>query len=151
MIRDSDKKGLSTVVTTLIIILLVFVAIGIVWVVVRNVVTQGSTQIDVGAKCISSSVKATSVDCATPTACDVQLKRDLGNDDIGGVYLVFYDSLGNAGSPVAVSGDIATLGSKTASSINSGLTTPDKVEVTVYFLDDSGNEQLCSSPSTFSF
>ena len=37
----SNKKGLSTVVTTLIIILLVLVAIGIVWVVIRGVIESG--------------------------------------------------------------------------------------------------------------
>lgn len=35
-----NKKGLDAVVTTLIIILLVLVAVGIIWVVARNVVQQ---------------------------------------------------------------------------------------------------------------
>jgi flagellin-like protein len=47
-----EKKGLSAVVTTLIIILLVLVAVGIIWVVVRNVVEEGGSTIDLSVKCL---------------------------------------------------------------------------------------------------
>ena len=43
-----QKRGLSGIVATLLIILLVIVAVGIVWVVVRNVVQEGSEQISFG-------------------------------------------------------------------------------------------------------
>jgi hypothetical protein len=155
MKNNFNKKGLSTVVTTLIIILLVLVAIGIVWVVVRNVIEQGTGQIDIGVKCINNVVKATSVDCTDPASCTVNLKRDTGNDEIGGVKLVF--SEGDTGGNAE---DISTstypalntvLSTTPLTGLNSGFTNPDKIEVTVYFLDDSGNEKLCPSPSRFSF
>jgi hypothetical protein len=155
MKNNFNKKGLSTVVTTLIIILLVIVAIGIVWVVVRNVIEQGTGQIDIGVKCINNVVKATSVDCTNPASCTVTLKRDTGDDEIGGVKLVF--SEGATGGNVE---DISAstypnlniaLNTITATGLNSGFTTPDKVEVTVYFLDDSESEKLCSLTSQFSF
>ena len=60
-----DKRGLDAVVTTLIIILLVLVAVGIIWVVVRNVVQQGSEQIDISSKCLSVDVQAVSVTALT--------------------------------------------------------------------------------------
>src|SRR3990167_792910 len=53
-----DKRGLDAVVTTLLIILLVLVAVGIIWVVVRNVVQQGSEQIDINARCLSVDLQA---------------------------------------------------------------------------------------------
>ena len=40
-----NKRGLSAVVTTLMIILLVLVAIGIIWIVIRNVITSGTEEI----------------------------------------------------------------------------------------------------------
>ena len=40
------KRGLSTIVATLIIILLVLVATGIIWVVVRNDIKGNAEQID---------------------------------------------------------------------------------------------------------
>ena len=58
----THKKGLSTVITTLIIILLVLVAVGIIWVVVRNTVEEGVSQIDFGSECLKVDVKATAVE-----------------------------------------------------------------------------------------
>ena len=42
MLKRSDKRGLSTIVSTLLIILLVLVAIGIVWVVMKDIITNQS-------------------------------------------------------------------------------------------------------------
>lgn len=52
-----NKKGLSDIVATLIIILLVIVAAGIIWGVVRNVVQQGADQIEAGQRCFSISLE----------------------------------------------------------------------------------------------
>ena len=52
-----NKKGLSTVVTTLIVILLVLVAIAIIWVVIRNVIESGAGQIDVRSTCLGIDLK----------------------------------------------------------------------------------------------
>ncbi len=155
MINNFNKKGLSTVVTTLIIILLVFVAIGIVWVVVKDVIEEGAAQIDIGAKCIQNTMKVLSVGCDTPSACNVTLKRNTGEDEIGGVKLVF--SEGDAGGNVIrISKDNypslnTVLGTTIITPVASGFTTPDKIDVTIYFLDDSEEEKLCPSPTSFNF
>ena len=146
-----NKKGLSTIVTTLIIILLVLVAIGIVWVVVRGVIEEGTSEIDIKVKCIDVNVKATVVDCTNPAACSVTLERGAGGDVIGGAMLVFYEENTAMATPYDSEGDISALGSKTVTPIDSGLTTPDRIEVTAYFTDDQGNDQLCSQATTFSF
>ena len=44
----SSTKGLSDVVTTLVIILISLVAIGVVWVVIQNVIQKGSEQVELG-------------------------------------------------------------------------------------------------------
>jgi len=56
-----NTKGLSTVVTTLIIILLVLVAIGIIWGVVNNLLGKSSGTIEISTKCLDVNVKATKV------------------------------------------------------------------------------------------
>ncbi len=56
-------KGLSTIVATLIIILLVLVAVGIIWVVVRNVIEGGAQQIQGSNDCLAVEVKPTKVLC----------------------------------------------------------------------------------------
>jgi hypothetical protein len=81
-----NKKGLSTVVTTLIIILLVLVAVGIIWIVVRGVIEQGADQVDVSSACPLIDVRIIGNGTCTSTTCTVNLERKAGGDTFGGVY-----------------------------------------------------------------
>lgn len=138
-----QKRGLSAIVTTLLVIVLVLVATGIVWGVVRNIVKNSSGNVGTGTRCLNIDVSPVAINCGNPAACVVNLQRT-GSDDgeIGGVKLVFYEGTSNSGV-IDVSGDIASLVGKTTTE-NSNLDAPDKLEVTVYLEDESGNEQLCS-------
>ena len=80
-----NKKGLSAVVTTLIIILLVLVAVGIIWVVIQNVVTEGSEQVKSGASCIGVQVNIKSATCTDGDTCTVVVERLSGGVDVDGV------------------------------------------------------------------
>jgi len=53
-----EKRGMSVVITTLLIILLVFVALGIVWIVVRNVIQGGAEQAELAQKCMLINIEA---------------------------------------------------------------------------------------------
>ena len=147
----NNKKGLSTVVTTLIIILLVLVAIGIIWIVVRGVIETGAKSADYAVKCLQVDVRATAVNCTDPEACNITINRKSGGEEIGGVKLIFYDSnVGTTSGVIDVPGNIPALITTTKTGINSTLITPDKVDVTVYFTDESGEDQLCSQTNPFS-
>jgi len=145
----NNKKGLSTIVATLLIILLTLVAVGIVWVVVRGVVQNASGNVDIEAKCLQANIIATNVDNTSATSFDVTLSRQGGGDEIGGVKLVFMNDSETVTYVADISGNIAPLATVTKNvMINetyTTLTNPSSVEVVAYFLDDSGNEQLCSS------
>ena len=52
-----QKRGLSTVVTTLILILLVLVAIGIVWVVIKNVLSEGAEEVSLDKFTVDLEIK----------------------------------------------------------------------------------------------
>lgn len=150
-----NKKGLSTVVTTLIIILLVLVAIGIVWVVVRGVVEQSTTSIDYKTKCLILDVRAIAVinNPVGSTTYDVTLKRTSGGEDIGGVKMVFFSDT-ESSSVIDSAGNIAILATVTRPGIDAGTDVADaanKVEVTPYFIDESGEEQLCGQTASFTF
>lgn len=145
------KQGLSAVVTTLIIILLVLVAVGIIWMVVGGMVEEGAQQVDIQSKCLTADVRATAASCAeNPVGpgtweCDVTLERKAGtgSDDIAGVMLVFSNTAGS-GSAVDAAGNIEVLGTKSLTNQLAGTTgTPDKVEVSVYFKDSAGETQIC--------
>ena len=164
----SNKRGLSTVVTTLIIILLVLVAIGIIWIVVRGVIETGTETADYAVKCLAVDVRANAVSCclyngtacnasATFSYCNVTLERKAGGDPIGGVKMVFHNTTTADSSAVLDSVDLGIpngidpLTVETTDFINTTLTGTDKLVVTVYFLDESGEDQICSTQNPFSF
>ena len=138
------------VITTLILILLVLVAVGIVWVVVKKVIEDGAEQIDLSTKCLDIDVKATKVECVL-SVCNATITRRSGGEDIAGIKLIFSESGGENNFIHSVPGNIVSLASKTETDIDTGLTTPNKVEVVVYFEDDSGKEQLCQITTKFNF
>jgi hypothetical protein len=148
---------LSTVVTTLIIILLVLVAVGIIWVVIRGVIEQGTVSADYSVKCLSVDVRVVNVSGCSgggPINCNVTISRNSGGETISGVKLVFYDDQmqdqENLSFLVDSPGNIDPL--ITATRIVSGIdieSSPEKVEIIPYFKDDSGNEQVCSQKQAF--
>ncbi len=143
------KRGLSTVVTTLIIILLVLVAIGIIWVVIKDVIEEGTGQISLYTKCIETDVRAETVDCTDPANCLVTLTRKGQGDEIGGVMLVFKND-NDASSVKDIQGNIDSLTSVTVT-VDSEVSSANKVEATVYFKDEQGNNKLCTQTNSYSF
>ena len=154
MIYLQNKKGLSAIIITLIMIVLSLVAVGIIWVIVNNVLTQGTEDISSGSRCLDVSVRATKLVEGTPAAgvggaYNLTLSRDAKGDAINGVKVVLLNSTGNS---VVINNlmSISPLETKTlglGSVQTGGTTNANKVEVTPYFLDDSGNEKLCSTQS----
>ncbi len=149
-----NKRGMSTIVITIIMIVLVLAAISVVWFIVTGILEEGASDVSLGTKCLDINLVATKMIC-TDTDCDVTVNRKAGGEDIGGFKLIFSNSVSsNVGTTVEdVLGNIPELGTKTASTVAHGLTgeQPDTVEVAVYFTDDSGNEQICGQTKTFKF
>jgi len=146
-------NGLSTIVSTLIIILLVFVAIGLLWVVVRNFIQGGTDSINLSSKCVDITVSPTNVGhnaTASANLYNVTLLRNGGTGDIGGVKLVFESSLGDANFLYDVSGNIIPLGIETVP-VTVDLANPNKVSAVVYFVDSKGNKQYCQNSEELSF
>lgn len=137
------KQGISTVIVTLIMIVIVLGAVTVIWVVVRDIIGEGAEQVSLGSKCLAVDIRATKLEC-TDDVCGVTVERSPGGDAIGGIKLIFTNSTGDSNYVHDVSGDIALLETKTVSSITTGIGNANKVEVAVYFLDASGNEELCS-------
>ena len=150
------KRGLSTIVVTLIIILISLVAVGIVWVVVRNLINSGTQGVEVSSKCLNINVEATAVNCSSVGSsriCDVALKRTgTGSDAIAGVKLVFKNTTaGTSSLLVNVAGNIEPLVGKIQTGINTTLSGANRVEVTAFFKDASGNDQICQQTNPLGF
>ncbi len=85
-----DKKGLSTIVITLIIILISLVAIGIIWLVVRNIIQVGTNQIALGQFTLDVKIKDFAVDTSSNNV-SLTLKRSSGGGEISGIKFIFSD------------------------------------------------------------
>jgi len=155
----TNKKGLSTIVATLLIILLTLVAVGIIWVVVRNVVKGGTEQVDIDAKCLHAGVVANAVNLVTlyedeNRTYTVTLTREgTGSDELGGVRIVFKNALATQSQVFDVPGNIRALETITTNLDDANVTITDPASVTVYsyFLDASGNPKICSTSNTKTF
>ncbi|MFA4952710.1 MAG: archaellin/type IV pilin N-terminal domain-containing protein [Candidatus Pacearchaeota archaeon] len=142
----TNKKGLSTVVTTLILILLVLVAIGIVWVVVRGLIGTTESQIDIQKKCIGIDLEITSASCIqdvglTTYTCRAKVGKS-GGETPSGILASFSDATQTVGS-----GRITTGISLTNNIQATGVTAnPNKITVAAYFTDpnDATKESFCS-------
>lgn len=145
-------RGLSTVVATLIIILLVFVAIGLLWTVVRNFVQGGSDSIDLGSKCVDIVVTPTKVvhNSSQSNIYNVTLLRNSGTGEIGGVKLVFTGENSDANFVQDIPGDISVLSVKTVP-VAVDISDPNNVQAVVYFIDKSGNIQYCQNSEEYNF
>jgi hypothetical protein len=149
-----NKKGMSTVVVTIIMIVLVLAAVGVIWIIVQGILEEGTSDVSLGVKCLKVNLVATKMICSGET-CDVTINRKAGGEDIEGIKLIFSNSdSGNVGTTVEdVPGNILELGTITTSGMAHGLTgeQPDTVEVAVYFIDEGEREQICSQTKKFNF
>lgn len=151
----NDTRGLSAVITTLIIILLVLVAVGIVWVVVNNLLKGGAETIDLAGKCTAVDLSATALTCENASiinwSCNVTYERGAGGDDIDGMKIVLTNGITSFTEDVE--GNVVPLGPNTETDIDTEIPIdedkPNSVQLAAYFDDASGNAQLCNPTSAF--
>lgn len=145
----NNKRGLSAVIVTLLLVMLSIVLVGIVFVVVNNVVSSGTSQVSSGAKCLSSGVEVTAATCnQAGTDCNVTVQRTSGSDKIDGVTLVFYNAAQDS-NVNNTAGNIQTPAAKRILNINASVSNITKIDAAAYFLDKSGAVGPCSTTSEF--
>jgi flagellin-like protein len=144
-----NKKGISSIIATLILILLTIVLIGIVWVVVSGIVTNSTKQVNSGAQCFNSGIQITSASCTKAgNNCNVTVQRTIGTDAIGGVRIVFINAAGTSAIN-DTTGDISALGSAQAQNWNPAVSNVTEIDAAVYFTDASQVKNVCSGVVKF--
>jgi len=83
-----EKKGLSMVITTLIMVLLVLVAIGIVWVVIKNMISESVDEVSLGK--ITIDLKIENVDIKEGNI-RINVKRNAGTGNLTGIKFIISD------------------------------------------------------------
>jgi len=85
-----NKRGLSLIITTLILIVLALVAVGIIWFVVKNVISGGTKGIAIGKFIVDAEIKNVDIDNSTNNV-SLTVKRKPGIGNISGIKFIFYD------------------------------------------------------------
>ena len=82
---------MSTIVATLLIIMLTLVAVGIIWVVVRNVIQGGAEQVSLGKFTLNLEIKNVVMDPVNLNKINVTVKRNVGDGEIAGLKFIIDD------------------------------------------------------------
>ena len=86
----NSKRSLSEIATSLIIILLVLVAIGIIWVVTKNIISRTSEQITIDP--LTNNIKIDEAKVGLLTA-NIKLTRTQGNANLTSLQFVFSEGI----------------------------------------------------------
>jgi uncharacterized protein (TIGR02145 family) len=81
----SDKRGLSTIVATLIIILLVLVSVAVIWIVVKELILNNSEKVSLGSITLNLDIKKAKIEC---DQVYVTVKRNVGEGDFIGLQFI---------------------------------------------------------------
>lgn len=153
-----DKRGLSAIIVTLILILLAIVAVGVVWVVVNNVLERGEERVNLGATCLEVDVSVSVASCADDPdsldevdKCTVTYGRTASGDEIGGITLVFSNNTDS--NPFDISGNVAPLvtQTKTIPAADTEIVGVNKIGIASYLVDSAGNKQQTCNVQEFEF
>jgi hypothetical protein len=128
------------------------VAVGIIWGVVNNLLGKSKDTIESSTKCLDLEVRATKVVQGSDGDYNITVQRTSSGDDES-VYakLVLYSATNNS-AVLDWSAALNPLDMKTTEFLGTGVANATKVDVTVYYLDENGNEKLCpSGTNSFKF
>jgi len=149
------KRGMSAVITTLIIILLVIVALGIIWIVIRNVIQGSVEQVELAQKCRTINLEAKKMeDKGGGTSYDITLTYQGTGDEIAGVKITLFNTTDDTNSNLLdFTDNMKPLETQTMNSmpLTEAVIAANQIEMTPYFLNEVGEEEICPTSTTQTF
>ena len=142
--KHGMKRGLSDVVTTVLIILLVLAAVAIIWGYLRGSLVQSGQQITGQTACLNLDLKAISCNVSANSAsATVKYGRNSGDANLTKVTVVFLDAAGQSttNSAVSVPNPLETVLSTTNGF--TAVTKPVSVSVAGTVATSAGDQNLC--------
>ena len=141
-----NKRGLSLIITILMIVLLIFVAIGIVWFVIRNVLEEGAEGISLQSFNVDLKIQNAFVE---EDNISVNVKRNPGKGNLVGIKFIFYDGTESEGIEKDVS--LAELDERTFSLALVVLDTSEVTTVSIapIYESDSGERVIGDIVDTY--
>ncbi len=129
------KRGLSGVVTTLIMILLTLVAVGMIWLVVKNILESSADEADIGKLTLKLSIENVKIG---GNDVNITVKRSPGKGEMTSIKFVLKNSTYSVG--VVKEGSLVELESKTfvINATKEGITPSSITEISMYAITKTG-------------
>jgi len=89
-----NKRGVSTVVVSLLLILIIIVAIGIVWTVIKGMIDESTERIALGKITLDVGFQKVEIYNQSNNV-SIKVKREVGRGEMIGLKFVFYTSIGS--------------------------------------------------------
>ncbi|MEK6928323.1 MAG: hypothetical protein AABX11_07865 [Nanoarchaeota archaeon] len=142
------KRGLSDVVSTVLIILLVVAAVAGLWLLVKPLLDSGDSGIQRAQVCITNSVEVSSCrNVPASNRTDVNLERTSADSDVivsqVNVIVIYGD--GTANSTVLVNASLNGLGTMDSTNV-SGTKVAKSAKAVAKYILSSGDTTECESP-----
>jgi flagellin-like protein len=138
---SKNKKGISTIIATIMMILFVLIAAGIVWVVIQNILSSQSEEISSGLDRVTLSIVGSSINI-TNSEVSLTINRDIGQGDLTKIKIILYDSEGESYAEDVDAESLTELESKKFSVSKGGLTDIEKISIAPITKSASGKESL---------
>lgn len=87
-----NKRGFSTIIVSLVLILVTLVAVGIVAVVIGNILQESSKKVSIDG--IFLNLNVDSVKANTDGSISVNVKRNAGSGDLNAIKFILFDGAG---------------------------------------------------------
>ena len=139
----NNKKGISAIVMTIIMVGLVLVAVGIVWTVVLNIIEGQSESLDYNQDCLGINFEISDLSCNFEN-CTFVIERKTGSGNpIDGMGVTF-SSGSESGQELSLKGNIAATITKSDVSHELANSIPTRVDARIYFEIDDDSNHYCS-------
>lgn len=143
----NDKKGLSAILVTIILVALALVLITVFWGSITEVIGVRTEQIDYLSKCLDANLEVKVLECIGLN-CNVTIDRTMGTKgEIDGVGLTFSNASG-ATSTENVNAFNTNFNSLTKKSVTTTIVNATEVSARAYFKDEADVNYFCT-PDTF--
>lgn len=145
-----NKGGLSTVVTSLIMILLVLVAVGVIWIMIAKIISESTEEVFLGKFTIDTNIESVSIDEASNNV-SVIVKRKPGMGEFSGIKFIFYNATNSEQHQRDV--DLEELESKRFNFHlnNLNVSTLTKISIALIFKTSSGKESVGNIVDTYRY
>ncbi|MBI3334827.1 hypothetical protein HYZ97_05045 [Candidatus Pacearchaeota archaeon] len=144
-----SKRGLSDVVTTVLIILLVVAAVASIWVFIQPTLKSAGSGIQRGQVCLTSSVEPLSckLSNATTSTYNVAYRRTTDNALVKNVSSMKITLELSDGTVITKDGDINLAnGASNSTAFGAGNKSVKQVSIVTEYLLNDGPKQTCTSP-----